>query len=225
MNPFQYLLDQLVAYANPIYAPAMKAYMKDHFDYFGVNAPTRKQIVKSFKSIYKLNVLEDDFWELIHLLWKEDHRESQYIAIDLLQSHAKKITADRLPFLETLIINKSWWDSIDGIAPAIIGEILRRLPEYRDAYIYRWMDSDNIWLQRSAIIFQLKYGTATDWDLLCEAILKHDTSKEFFVRKAQGWALRQYSKFEPLKVMAFVSANPQLSGLTKKEALRNLKVD
>jgi 3-methyladenine DNA glycosylase AlkD len=78
-------------------------------------------------------------------------------------------------------------------------------------------------IQRSAIIFQLKYGKDTDWDLLCEVILQHEHSKEFFIRKAQGWALRQYSRFAPDKVLDFVSVNPQLSGLTKKEALRRIK--
>ena len=78
----------------------------------------------------------------------------------------------------------------------------------------------NIWLQRASVIFQLKYGQDTDWDLLCQAILKNDSSCQFFVRKGQGWALRQYSKYQPLLVRQFITANPQLSGLTKREALR-----
>ncbi|MBK8628277.1 MAG: DNA alkylation repair protein [Saprospiraceae bacterium] len=222
-SPYHYFVQQLLQSANQDYALAMSAYMKNHFEFYGINAPMRKQIVKDARSKLVISDPNQAFWELMQQLWNDDHRECQYIAIDLMQKCSKKIGIDSLPFLEKLIVTKSWWDTVDGIAPALIGELFRRYPEQRNSYIYRWIDSDNIWLQRSAIIFQLKYGKNTDWDLLSEAILKHDTSKEFFVRKAQGWALRQYSKFEPMKVIAFVEANPQLSGLTKKEALRNLK--
>ncbi|MFN8339834.1 MAG: DNA alkylation repair protein [Saprospiraceae bacterium] len=114
------------------------------------------------------------------------------------------------------------WDSVDGIAPHLVGAVFNKNKNEILHWIQKWMNSDNIWLQRSAIIFQLKYGKATDWDLLCTAILRHDASTEFFVRKAQGWALRQYSKYEPQLVLSFVQANPQLSGLTKREALRKI---
>ena len=137
---------------------------------------------------------------------------------------AKKMDCTNVPILEQLILTKSWWDTVDGLAPNIAGAIFKKDINCRNNYVYRWMESKNIWLQRSSVIFQLKYKKETDWDMLCEAILKHDTSSEFFVRKAQGWALRDYSSIQPQAVISFVEANPQLSGLTKKEALRKIIV-
>ena len=203
-------------------APAMKAYMKNHFEFYGINSPLRKEMVKDIKKKYTFKN-DDLFWKLIDQLWQSDERELQYIALDLLASSASKLTKENIPTLEKMILIKSWWDTVDMIAPNLIGKIFIKDTTSRDNYIYNWIDSDNIWLQRSTIIFQLKYGMKTDIDLLSEAILKNDMSKEFFVRKAQGWALRQYGKYNPSFVYNFVQSNPQLSGLTQKEALRSLK--
>ncbi|MBK7804732.1 MAG: DNA alkylation repair protein [Saprospiraceae bacterium] len=218
---YQDLKQQCEELSDQAKALAMKAYMKYLFDFYGINALNRKEISRTFKKNYKL-VLDDHLWQLVEYLWADAHREMQYIAIDLLTPFANKMTAADLPQLENMIISKSWWDTVDGIAPALAGSIFRDNHQIRDQYVYRWMESENIWLQRSAIICQLKHGKDTDWNLLSEAILSHDTSKEFFVRKGQGWALRQYSKYNPLAVRQFVEANPQLSGLTKKEALRKI---
>lgn len=216
---FHQIQENCIQQANPHVATGMKAYMKNHFDFYGINAPARKIYVGNLKKQYGKSITES-LPELSKLLWEDDHRESQYVALDLWSSYIKRFGPELLPQLEDMIITKSWWDTVDGIAPTLVGNVLKRYPETRDEYIYRWIHSPNIWLQRSAIIFQLKYGKDTDWDLLCEAILQHDMSKEFFVRKAQGWALRQYSRYAPEKVHQFIEANPQLSGLTKKEALR-----
>jgi 3-methyladenine DNA glycosylase AlkD len=216
---FQSTQEWCVQQANPAAASAMKAYMKNHFDFYGINAPSRKVFVSKLKKEWGKSIIPS-LPELSILLWQENHRESQYIAVDLWAAYIKHYGPDMLPTLEAMILTKSWWDTVDGIAPALVGNILKRYPETRKAYIYKWAESPNIWLQRSAIIFQLKYGKDTDWDLLCETILLHDQSKEFFVRKAQGWALRQYSRYAPEKVHQFIEVNPQLSGLTKKEALK-----
>ncbi len=220
---YNHLKKELEAHSDSDRASAMQAYMKGLFEYYGINAPLRKELVKSLKKKYNLK-MDQQLWELVHLLWADPHRECQYIALDLITPLAKYLTPDHLPALEKMMITKSWWDTVDGIAPALVGTIFCNFPEQRDTYVYKWMDSEIIWLQRAAIIFQLKYGRNTDWNMLCEAILKNDTSKEFFVRKGQGWALRQYSKYEPSRIMAFIEANPQLSGLTKREALRNITV-
>ena len=203
-------------------AAAMKAYMKNHFEFYGINSPLRKEMVKDIKKRFSFKN-EDALWALVDKLWHSDQRELQYIALDILAPLASKLNKENIPTLEHMILTKSWWDTVDMIAPNLIGKIFMSDTASRDIYVYKWMDSDNIWLQRSAIIFQLKYGLKTNIDLLSEAILKNDVSKEFFVRKAQGWALRQYGKYNPSFVYDFVQANPQLSGLTQKEALRSLK--
>jgi len=209
--------------ADPHRAPAMKAYMKNHFEFYGINSPLRKEMVKDIKKKFTFKN-DDSLWALVDKLWLSDQRELQYIALDILAPMSSKLTRENIPTLENMILAKSWWDTVDMIAPNLIGKIFMSDTASRDIYVYKWMDSDNIWLQRSAIIFQLKYGLKTNIDLLSEAILKNDVSKEFFVRKAQGWALRQYSKYNPTFVYDFVQANPQLSGLTQREALRSLKL-
>ncbi len=221
MDSYKFISEICENQASPERAKAMKAYMKNQFDFFGISSPARKIIVKEFKSKHKIKC-DKQFWELIDLLWADSHREMQYIALDLLGPLAKNMNCDHLPTLENMILDKSWWDTVDGIVPNIIGDIFKRIPSCRDEYVYKWMESNNIWLQRAVIIFQLKYGNTTDWNLMCEVILKNDSSREFFVRKGQGWALRQYSKYQPLLVRQFVESNPQLSGLTKREALRNI---
>lgn len=223
MTPYQSIIQSLTLNANAQYAIAQEAYLKHKFKCYGINTTLRRAILSDLKKQFSLTVVNDDFLELMDTLWNDEHRECQHIALDLLHINAKKLNTGHLPFMEYLITHKSWWDSVDGIAPHLVGSIMMQNKDAIPMWIPKWMDSNNIWLQRSAIIFQLKYGKKTDWDLLCEAILKHDKSPEFFVRKAQGWALRQYSKFEPQKVLEFVECNPQLSGLTKREAIRNIK--
>jgi len=219
MINYSAIVDQCLAHQDDEKAKAMSAYMKQQFQFFGINAPIRKELVKNLKNKYGLT-FNSDLWNLVRLLWEDERRECQYIALDILTPFAKKLTRGHVSTLTWMITTKSWWDTVDGIAPALIGEIFRKDVEARTEHVYQWMESSNIWLQRSAIIFQLKYGKDTDWNLLCEAILKNDTSTEFFVRKGQGWALRQYSKYAPDLVSQFVESNPQLSGLTKREAVR-----
>lgn len=223
MDWFEEINEQCSKLKDSIKAVGMKAYMKHQFEFLGISGPERKALVKAFKSGKKL-FPDVKFWGFIDQLWQSPFREHQYIAIDVMTPLAKKMDCSHLPILESLILNKSWWDTVDGLAPNIVGEIFKKDHECRNQFVYKWMDSTNIWLQRSSIIFQLRYKKETDWDLLCQTILKNDTSKEFFVRKAQGWALRDFSSIDPHAVINFVEANPQLSGLTKKEALRKIRI-
>ena len=141
--------------------------------------------------------MDESLWILIDKLWQAEQRELQYLALDILSPLASKFPEGHVTKLEKMIITKSWWDTVDMITRNLIGKIFLKNQTCRNSYVYKWMDSDNMWLQRSAIIFQLKYRQETDINLRSEAILKNDVSKEFFVRKAQGWALRQYSKYDP----------------------------
>lgn len=220
MDVYEYIKHLAPVYAEPERADGMKAYMKGQFEYYGISSPSRKLLLAELKKTYK-PVLNEETWQLAGRLWEDPHREMQYVALEILRPLARKMDCSHMPILESMILTKSWWDTVDGVAPDLVGSIFSRDKACRDRYVYRWMEKPNIWLKRSAIIFQLRYGRNTDFDLLSEAILKNDTSAEFFVRKAQGWALRQYAKFEPIRVRQFVEANPQLSGLTKREALKH----
>jgi 3-methyladenine DNA glycosylase AlkD len=207
--------------ANPIYAEKMKTYMKGHFEFFGISAPLRKDLTSLIKkeisiksSAQLINIVED--------LYHRPERENQYIAIDILRTHVKKLDTSHILTIQSLIVQKSWWDTVDLIVPNIIGDILMRCPNAINDTIIPWIEDNNMWLNRAAIIYQLKYKSKTNLDILSQAILQHDTSKEFFIRKAQGWALREFSKVDPLWVYKFLEANPQLSGLTIREASKYL---
>jgi 3-methyladenine DNA glycosylase AlkD len=119
-----------------------------------------------------------------------------------------------------MITHKSWWDTVDSVSH-IVGMQFRRYPETREQHLAKWRASNNIWLRRTAILFQLDYKIETDFELLCEIIRENLNSKEFFINKAIGWALRQYARVDPKAVKKFVDSMP-LHPLSKREALKNL---
>lgn len=204
---------------NPEKAEQMKAYMKDHFEYYGIPSPLRKEITSRFWKSYKITdgrTLVD----FVHICWDKKEREWQYIALDLMVKCKKYFDEGTIIFAERLITHKSWWDTVDGLASNVVGHILLKYPELRDDCIDRWMASGNIWLQRTCLIFQLKYREKTDFELMKTLIRDLRDSKEFFIKKGAGWSLRQYSKFRPDLVKSFIHSNPDLSGLTKREGLK-----
>jgi 3-methyladenine DNA glycosylase AlkD len=224
INPedtFTSITEACLASADPQRAPAMEAYMKNKFAFYGIPAPERKLITKHIKTSF-LIANTKEFWRLIDLLWNDSHRECQYIAIDLLLTVVKKLTLEDVERLERLVLEKSWWDTVDALASSLIGPIFMTHPKEFTQKSFAWSNSDNLWLIRTSIIGQLKFGKNTNWELLQQLILNHIETKEFFIRKAQGWALRQYAKVNAQSVIEFVRSNQDLSGLAKKEALKGL---
>lgn len=202
-------------------AKAMAKYMRDQFSFYGIKSPLRKELVRHIKAV--VPVTEDPSYQMfITLLWDNDHRECQYIALDLLKLKSKKLDKLWIDYLENLILTKSWWDTVDFLAP-LLGNIFSRNITLGHSYTDKWIASDNIWLQRSALIYQLKYKDAVDADRLYRYILKRKDSKEFFVQKGAGWALRQYSKFNPESVRQFLDKHShELAKLTVREGSRML---
>ena len=140
----------------------------------------------------------------------------------MLRKFSKKLYEDFIGLFEHLIVTKSWWDSMDGIASWCVGEHFKRFPKLIKPFTEKWMKSKNMWLQRTVILFQLGYKDKTDVNLLFKNIQKLMDSKEFFIRKAIGWALREYSKTDAQAVMNFVENN-EIASLSKREALKWLK--
>ena len=206
--------------ANPKRAAAMSAYMRDQFQFYGIASPRRKEIVKLVFENYKYQSKE--FVSLAKLLWAHPHRENQYVLFDLGYKWVKKMDMTLVPFFEKLLVQKSWWDTVDGIGPNFIGKILLNhcTAEERKKYAVKWNKSSDIWNVRNSIIFQLKYKEELDFDLACSMILNHADSKEFFIQKASGWILREYAKTNMTKVKQFIEGNA-LSNLTKREALKH----
>jgi 3-methyladenine DNA glycosylase AlkD len=200
-------------------AGPMKKYMKDHFPFLGIKSPLRKELEKQF--FKETEILKKPFdKDFVTGLWEKEEREYHYTAITYAGKFIKKLPKDVIPFLEMLITTKSWWDSVDSIAPQV-GELSRKYPEIIEETIDGWSVDDNFWLRRTAILFQLKYKQQTNESLLYDYIAKNADSKEFFIQKAIGWALREYSKTNPVSVKAFIQGN-ELAPLSVREGSKYL---
>ncbi|MGZ9784567.1 DNA alkylation repair protein [Bacillus mycoides] len=222
MHPFvKALQQQFIAHQNPEKAEPMAHYMKNHFPFLGIQTPERRKLLREVIQVHKLPDKED-FQTVIRELWDLPEREFQAAALDLLQKYKKHLDKTHIPFLEELIITKSWWDSVDGIVPTSLGSIFLKHPEAIQTYIPKWIASENIWLQRSAILFQLKYKEQMDEKLLFSIIGQLKSSKEFFIQKAIGWVLREYAKTSPDAVWEYVQ-NHELAPLSKREAIKHIR--
>ena len=199
-------------------AGPMAKYMKDKFSYFGINSPTRKEISKTLLTRQLIPQISD-MPVIAKELWNQPQREVQYFTLDLLSKYSRKAPSGWIDLYEELITTKSWWDTVDGLAANQVGMHFQRYPELIKKYTNSWMVSGNIWLQRTCLIFQLRYKDQTDFEMLKSFIVPLASSNEFFLRKAIGWALRQYGKFNPAAVIDFVESQP-MSNLSKNEALR-----
>lgn len=211
------LLSEMKKLADLVKAGQMKAYMKDNFEFLGVSSQNRKlhtSIVKSKND--KLNL--DDIFPVMYLLWDQPYREMQYIAMDLSKKFCKKMDARHLPHIIDLTTRKSWWDTVDFLAVNQLGGALMNTPDKGKAFGMDLIRSEHMWLRRSALLFQLKYKEQTNFDLLTTFILATIHEKEFFITKAQGWALREYSKTNKAAVGQFIhDYKDQLSTLTIRE--------
>jgi 3-methyladenine DNA glycosylase AlkD len=220
LNYYQDYCKQLEAVANRRIADEQARYMKNHFVFFGVPATVWQPIAKTYHK--ELGLPQNEaLLEVLELCYADDHREMHYFALETLEKSIKELPKDGIHTLEWLITTNSWWDSVDWLAK-IVGMYFQKHPDLIVPTTERWMSSQNRWLQRVAIIFQLRYRDKTDEKLLFSYIQRIAHSKEFFLQKAAGWALRAYSRWNVAAVIAFVENN-QLAPLTKREGLRLLK--
>ena len=204
--------------ANPENAFFMKKYMKNKFSFLGIKSPERRALTRAFYKNYNrpdINTLEN----IVRQLWKMEEREFQYFAMELVDKELKKMVRNDVQLFEYFVVNKSWWDTVDFIAANLVGKHLLNFPGLIEQMNKKWISSENMWLNRTALLFQLKYKNDMDAKLLKQNILKCRDSKEFFIRKAIGWVLREYSKTNPVWVSEFVDSTT-LSPLSKREALK-----
>ncbi|MEL1248765.1 DNA alkylation repair protein [Flavobacterium helocola] len=202
-------------------AVPMENYMKNNFSFLGIKTEKRRAI---FKSIYEQNKAEikSNFRTIAWELFQMKEREFHLTGIDLLVKESKKnFVIEDIKLIEKLIITNSWWDSVDTIAKYLLGGYLQQFPLETLKVIERFSNSKNMWLNRSAILFQLSYKEKTNFEILISECEKHKHSNEFFIQKAIGWALRDYSRFNPSGVTAYVNST-NLKPLSSREALRLL---
>lgn len=218
LKPFQELLE---TNANAENAAAMKAYMKNRFEFFGIKATERRALQKQFLSEYGLPKPFDK--EVFTALWAADQREFQMFGLDLLRRQAKKAEEGDVELIERLITTKSWWDSVDGLASWVCGPYFLKFPHKKRPITDTWAVSENMWLRRTSMLFQLGYKEKTDEQILSDHIIKNLGSTEFFINKAIGWALRTYGSSDPDFVKEFVAQyQEKMHPLSIREATRNL---
>lgn len=194
-------------------AKPMAKYMKNLFPFLGLKKPERIMLSKEFLKEKKREKKVD--WNFIFKCYKMPEREFQYLAIEYMNTIKDLFIADDMKNIDKLLITKSWWDSVDALN-SIVGHIAMKHSEVKDSFILTWLKSDNIWLNRISILFQLKYKENTDTKFLSRAILHNSKTDEFFINKAIGWALREYSKTNKKWVKDFIESN-DLSALSVRE--------
>lgn len=220
--PIEPLLKAFRANADSKKAEAMSAYMRDQFPFLGVPQPIRKQLVKEHMLTYGKPQSAEEILYAAQYLWELEEREFAYLAMGLLEGGVKFLNLSHIHSIEQFIITRSWWDTVDGLATSTVGGVIKRYPEAWEEYASRWIHADQMWLNRTGILFQLKYKAQTNTDLLHQAIDAHRESKEFFLQKAIGWALREYAKTNPEWVWNYVETH-ELMPLSRREALRRLE--
>ncbi|WP_077622635.1 DNA alkylation repair protein [Sediminibacillus massiliensis] len=202
------------------FAEWSKNYMRNQFPFLGIRTPERRRLTKQF--LREFGVPEkENLKDVILILWERSEREYQKAALDILNKVKTSLTPEDMPWLSSLLVTKSWWDTVDVLSPHIMGYLFRTYPELIPLYADKWIMDANFWLQRSAILFQLYYKDKTDEERLLHYIRLRADSEEFFVQKAIGWVLREYAKTNPSNVKEFVSST-SLKPLSKREALKHL---
>lgn len=215
----QPLTQRFLENADPEKAQQMSKYMRNLCPFFGIPATVSRPLMKDFLKSHGLPA-NDIFNDVMKTLWQLDQREYQYAAMLLMEKAMKKAEKERIRLYEWAIQEKSWWDTVDYLSGTMIGWHMRMYPDLVQPVTRQWMDSGNIWLQRSALLYQLKYKKETDTSLISDYIEELKGSREFFIRKAIGWILREYSKTNPAWVEQFISENHDLSGLSKREGMK-----
>lgn len=212
---------EFTLHANAKIAAERKAYLRNQFEFYGIKTTERREIQKPFL-IKSFLPDKRELGDLAKILWLKPQREYQYFTQELVFNYAKQMEKNDIELFEFMVTHKSWWDTVDFIANHLMGAYFKKFPDQKVKYVQKWLKSENIWLQRSALLFQLKYKNQLDTKLLSTTILALADSKEFFIAKAIGWILREYSRTNSEWVIDFVHET-SLQALSRKEALRLIK--
>jgi len=217
---FKHLEEKFLQYADPVKARAKQQYMKSTMPFFGISLPEIKKVSKPVFKAFAPEHNQEYRDTLLYLFENAKQREFWYAGIVHAMQFKKFITQENIDLYIKIIRITRWWDIVDMFASNLVGKSLLESENIRE-YANNWINDDDMWVRRTALIFQLKYKDKTDFELLTKLILKVAHEKEFFIRKATGWALREYSKTNPTAVKDFIEFNKEvLSGLSIREGLK-----
>jgi len=206
---------------DPEHAVRAEAYLRDQFPFLGLPAPTQRALGRTAVAGMPPPT-EEDLRAVATACWSLAEREYQYFACDWLRTHVAVPGPGFLATVATLITTKSWWDTVDPLATRVVGGLVRRHPRL-GAEMDAWSADPDMWLVRTAILHQLHYRAETDTDRLFGYCTRQAGHRDFFVRKAIGWALRHYARTDPAAVSRYVSDNrDRLSPLSIREATKHL---
>lgn len=197
----------------------MAKYMKNHFVFYGISAADRKRLYKDFLKTEKKQQQID--WDFLRECYGDEHREFQYLAYDYLLAMKKFVHFEHIPQIKLFIMTRSWWDTVDFLSQ-VVGNIAM-MDSQVDELMLTWSLEENIWIKRVAILYQLRFKTKTNPTQLEQIILNCLGTNEFFINKAIGWALREYSKVHPEWVRQFLADyQERLAKLSIREASKYL---
>ncbi|WP_314160714.1 DNA alkylation repair protein [uncultured Gemella sp.] len=213
------LITDLEENSNELLAESMSKYMQDKFRFLGVRGATRTEIYKKyFPDARKTKTID---WDFVENCWNKEEREFQYVVVYYLKAMQKFLKREDISRLKYLIVTKSWWDTVDLLAK-VVGSLVIRIEGY-DQIMLEWSKDSNIWLKRVAILYQLSLKEKVDKQVLERILVNNLGDSEFFINKAIGWALRDYSKFNPEWVREFIEKNKNgMANLSIREASKYL---
>jgi 3-methyladenine DNA glycosylase AlkD len=217
---------ELAKEGDPARAAAMQAYMKSSMPFHGVPSPVTRKICKKVFAEHAIDDAKTWQKDVLAIFRGAKHREEWYAAVHLCSDRRARPfqTMDALPMYDELITGAAWWDIVDVLASHQLGAILRNEPAKMKKKMLAWSRDANMWRARSSILCQLGFKKDIDLDLLYACIEPSLASKEFFLRKAIGWALRQHAWTDPAEVKRYVARNrARMSGLSIREALKNIE--
>lgn len=219
MDKYQDIKDAFELLRDEDNAKKMSAYMRNKFKFYGIPTPKRRSVYKSILNLEQKTRAVD--WDFLEKCWNDEHREFQYVAMDYLQAMQKYLKYDDVATIERFVRSKQWWDTIDGL-DRIIGNIAFTDSRINDLML-KWSEEDDFWVRRVAIDHQLCRKLDTDVDLLEKILVNNFGSSEFFINKAIGWSLRDYSKSNPEWVQGFIERHrDRMNPLSIREASKYL---
>jgi 3-methyladenine DNA glycosylase AlkD len=212
----------LASVADPAKAPDMARYLKTEMPFYGVQKPARTPILRELIRRWPPDT-RTEYTALVESLWSLPHREEKYLALGVARRHDRFVTISSVPLYRRLIVSGAWWDLVDEVATQLTGKVLLRQRERMTPTILSWLEHRHLWVRRAAILSQIGHKEQTDEDLLFHCCTSRAHETDFFIRKAIGWALRDYAWTSPDSVARFVASNADtLSNLSKREATKNL---